>query len=87
MLFYLHSIQHISSVSLSDLPATGCTNSEVRLVAREAVTSGLVEVCEGGTWRRLCSTWTVNEASVTCRQLNRTVGMYGNHGFIQFVDL
>ena len=60
-----------------DLPATGCINGEVRLIARDAETSGLVELCMGGTWRSVCfNMWGVNEAIVTCRQLNRNMGMY-----------
>ena len=72
----IRGIQLCFVVCFSDLPATGCTNGEVRLVAREAETSGLVEVCVGGTWTSVCfDMWGINEARVTCRQLNRVVGM------------
>lgn len=59
-----------------DLPATGCSDGEVRLVARESEASGQVEVCLNNRWGRVCSSdWDLNEATVVCRQLNHTASM------------
>ena len=54
-----------------DLLAVGCTDGDVRLVARESAVSGQVQVCANNTWGRVCSSsWGINEAMVVCRQLN-----------------
>lgn len=59
---------------LSDLSLDGCAEGEVRLVARDSLASGQVEVCIENTWGRVCSSgWDQNEARVVCRQLGFTV--------------
>lgn len=74
MILCWHNTKYIESNLFSDLPLTGCSDREVRLVARDSLASGQVEVCEDSTWGRACSSgWDQNEASVVCRQLGFTV--------------
>lgn len=60
-----------------DLPMQGCTDGDIRLIGREAESSGQVEVCVLGSWGPVCGFgWDENEANVVCQQLNRTLGLF-----------
>ena len=58
------------------VPPSACGNGDVRLRQRESEAHGLVEVCIEGAWAPVCSRgWDEADATVVCRQLNRTAGM------------
>ena len=73
----VHIIElHNQTVKYSlDLPATGCDNGEVRLVARESDSEGRVEMCLNSTWSIICSNgWNSASAMAVCRQLAHSEG-------------
>lgn len=57
----------------SEFSRENCTEGDVRiseLIVRDDDNSGLVEVCRGNSWHKLCSTFfNNNTADVICRQL------------------
>ena len=58
----------------SELLPNGCKDGDVRLVARDSLASGQVQVCNESTWSRLCSQgWGRNETRVVCRQLEFSI--------------
>ena len=46
-----------------------CESGQARLVGRDVVTKGLVEVCYNDTWGQVCyQSWDDSDATVLCRQ-------------------
>ena len=50
-----------------------CESGRVRLVGRDVITEGRVQVCYNGTWGAVCNDfWDDNDARVVCRQLGHS---------------
>ena len=58
--------------------SAGCADGEIRpLIGGASPNEGVVEVCSNGLFRPVSlSSFTVAEASVVCRQLNLSTGMW-----------
>lgn len=56
--------------------ARQCNETEVRLVDGRSAYDGIVELCVGGVWGRICDDeWNTRDATVTCNQLGYTRGI------------
>ena len=60
------------------IASSACTNGQVRLTGGDVSTEGNVEICYGGQWNGICSTFfNYQDALVVCRQLGLpTSSMY-----------
>lgn len=60
----------MSIVPSTDYPTANCTDGDVRLIGRDKLSEGVVQICLNGTWGTLCTTnWDSDGANVVCMQL------------------
>ena len=61
-------------ILFSDLPPTGCVDGEVRLIERDFLARGVLQLCHNDEWGTLCLLSVFNSqpfasAEIACRQL------------------